>query len=238
MGELHLEVARHRLASEFQVQAKTGAPRVAYREALLTSARGSARVERHIGGKDVFGAVDLAIVVDEGLDRARIEWAEGCTIPKAFQRAIAESLALEAQTGPRFGHPLVHVAIRIEGGDSDPRRDAELAFVQAASQALRQALQEAQVGLFEPLMAFEIQCPADFSSGIIADLNSRKASVEDVRSDGPYRTVLGTVPLSRMFGYSTAVRSLSQGRASFSMTPAGLRCIPEDELAARGLVWT
>jgi len=238
MGELHLEVARHRLASEFRVQAKTGAPRVAYREALLSSARGAARVERQIGGKDVFGAVELALEVDESLDRARITWAEGCAVPRPFQRAIADSLALEAQTGPRFGHPLVHVAIQIVGGDSDPRRDTEMAFVQAASQALRQALQDARVGLFEPLMAFEIQCPADFSSGIIADLNSRKASVEDVQSDGPYRTVLGTVPLSRMFGYSTAVRSLSQGRASFSMTPAGLRPIPEDELAARGLVWT
>ncbi|MCY2958684.1 MAG: elongation factor G [Planctomycetota bacterium] len=238
MGELHLEVARHRLVTEFQIQAKTGAPRVAYREALLVGARGSARLERQIAGKDVFGAVDLELVVAPDLDRPRIDWAPGCLVPEAFRRAIAESLTLEAQTGPRFGHPLVHVAIRIVGGGTDPRRDAEMGFVQAASQALRQALQEAQVGLFEPLMAFEIQSPADFSSGIIADLNSRKASVEDVRSDGPYRTIVGTVPLSRMFGYSTAVRSLSQGRASFSMTPAGLRHIPEDELAARGLVWT
>jgi elongation factor G len=87
-------------------------------------------------------------------------------------------------------------------------------------------------------MAFEIQSPAEFSSGIIADLNARKAEVGEVRSDGPFRTILGTVPLSRMFGYSTAVRSLSQGRASFSMTPAGLRHVPEDELASRGLVWT
>lgn len=237
MGELHLEVATHRLETEFQVRAKTGAPRVAYREALLSAARGSARVERQIGGKDVFGALELVLSVDESLDRPRIDWAEDCRVPKAFQRAVADSLALEAQTGPRFGHPLVHVAIRIEGGDTDPRRDAELGFVQAASQALRQALQDAQIGLFEPLMAFEIQTPAEFASGILADLNSRKASVEDVRSDGPFRALLGTVPLSRMFGYSTAVRSLSQGRAGFSMTPAGSRRVPEDELAARGLVW-
>ena len=238
MGELHLEVARHRLTSEFRVEAKTGAPRVAYREALLAGARGSARVERQIGGKDVFGAVDLEVVVDEALERPRVDWDPACRVPAGFRRAVAESLALEAQTGPRFGHPLVHLRIRVEGGDTDPRRDAELGFVQAASQALRQALQESQVGLFEPVMAFEIQSPAEFSSGIIADLNSRKAAVEDVRSDGPFRTIVGTVPLSRMFGYSTAVRSLSQGRASFSMTPAGLRHIPEDELAARGLVWT
>ncbi len=238
MGELHLEVARHRLESEFHVSAVTGAPRVAYREGLLTSARGSARVERQIGTREVFGGVDLALEVDPLADRARIEWAADCPIPAAFRDAIEESLALEVQSGLRFGHPLVHLAIRIEGGASDPRRDAEMAFVQAASQALRQALQEAEIGLFEPLMAFEIQGPAEFSSGIIADLNSRKAAVEDVRSDGPFRTVLGTVPLSRMFGYSTAVRSLSQGRASFTMTPAGLRRVPEDELAARGLTWS
>jgi elongation factor G len=237
MGELHLEVISHRLRSEFHVGASTGAPRVAYREGLLAGARGSARVERQIAGRDVFGAVDLSLRVDPDLDRARVEWAENCPIPPAFRVAIAESLALEVQAGPRFGHPLVHAAVRVEGGDSDPRRDTEMAFVQAASQALRQALQDAEVGLYEPLMAFEIQSPAEFSSGIIADLNARKASVEDVQSDGPFRTLLGTVPLSRMFGYSTAVRSLSQGRASFSMSPAGLRRVPEDELAARGLVW-
>jgi elongation factor G len=237
MGELHLEVISHRLRSEFHVGASTGAPRVAYREGLLTGARGSARVERQIAGRDVFGAVELSLRVDPELERARVEWAESCPIPQAFRTAIAESLALEVQAGPRFGHPLVHAAVRVEGGDSDPRRDTEMAFVQAASQALRQALQDAEVGLYEPLMAFEIQSPAEFSSGIIADLNARKASVEDVRSDGPFRSLLGTVPLSWMFGYSTAVRSLSQGRASFSMSPAGLRRVPEDELAARGLVW-
>ncbi len=237
MGELHLEVARHRLESEFHVAAVTGAPRVAYREGLLTGARGSARVERQLGARDVFGGVDLEVAVVPDAERARVEWAPDCLIPPVFRGPIEDSLALEVQSGPRFGHPLVHLAIRLTGGASDPRRDAEMAFVQAASQALRQALLEATIGLFEPLMAFEIQSPAEFASGIIADLNSRKASVEDVRSDGPFRTLLGTVPLSRMFGYSTAVRSLSQGRASFSMTPAGLRRVPEDELAARGLAW-
>jgi elongation factor G len=238
MGELHLEVAQHRLEAEFKVKATVGQPRVAYREALLSGARGSGRVERQIGGKDVFGAVDVEVVADPELDRPRVDWEPACPVPAAFRRAVAESLALEAQTGPRFGFPLVHLRVRVTGGASDPRRDAELGFVQAATQALRGALEASEVGLFEPLMAFEIQTPSEFSSGIIADLNSRKAEVEDVRSEGPFRSVHGTVPLSRMFGYSTAVRSLSQGRASFSMTPAGLRRVPEEDLAARGLVWT
>jgi elongation factor G len=238
MGELHLEVARHRLEGEFRIPVKTGAPRVAYREAVLAGGRGAGRIEKQIGAKDVFGAVELEVVARPDLERPRVDWEAGCPIPPVFRRAVEEALVLEAHSGPRFGHPLVHVGIRVTGGESDPRRDAELGFVQAAAQALRAALEASDVGLFEPEMAFEIQSPAEFASGIIADLNSRKASVEDVRSDGPFRTVVGTVPLSRMFGYSTAVRSLSQGRASFGMTPAGLRRVPEDELAARGLAWS
>ncbi len=237
MGELHLEVARHRLESEFKVAARVGTPRVAYREALLAGARGSGRVERQVGGKDVFGAVDVEIVPDPELERARIEFGPACPVPQGFRRAVTESLALEAQTGPRFGFPMVHLAVAVTGGASDPRRDAELGFVQAASQALRNALAASEVGLFEPLMAFEIQTPAEFASGIIADLNARKAEVGEVLSEGGFRTIRGSVPLSQMFGYSTAVRSLSQGRAGFSMTPAGLRHVPESELEARGLVW-
>jgi elongation factor G len=112
-----------------------------------------------------------------------------------------------------------------------------MAFTQAANMALRAALEAAEVVLVEPLMTFEIQTPSEFSSGIIADLNSRRAEVADVQAEGPLRTIGGTVPLSLMFGYSTAVRSLSQGRAGFSMHPAGYRRVPAEELAARGLVW-
>ena len=87
-------------------------------------------------------------------------------------------------------------------------------------------------------MAFEVQTPAEFTSGIIADLNARKAEVGGVEVSGPLRLVTGAVPLSQMFGYSTAVRSLSQGRASFSMQPAGYRVVPPEELEARGLTWS
>ena len=110
--------------------------------------------------------------------------------------------------------------------------------MQAAAQALREALDKSEVAVLEPWMAFEILVPGEFSSGIIADLGSRKAEVGEVSSEGQFRTVTGTVALSKMLGYSTAVRSLSQGRASFSMSPIGHRAVPEDELEARGLVWT
>jgi elongation factor G len=158
-------------------------------------------------------------------------------VPPAFRRAVEEALVLSAQSGPRFGFPLVRLHVRVVGGDSDPRRDAEIGFVQAAAAALAAALEPGAVGLYEPLMAFEIHAPAEFSSGILADLNARKAEVGEVTAEGTERLLRGTVPLSAMFGYSTAVRSLSQGRAGFSLTPAGLRRVEEAELAARGLVW-
>jgi elongation factor G len=110
-------------------------------------------------------------------------------------------------------------------------------FVQAASIALRLALAAATVDLLEPVMSFEIECPPEFASGIIGDLNSRRADVGGVVASGLLTTITGNVPLVHMFGYSTVVRSLSQGRASFSMQPAGFRTVPEQELAARGLVW-
>jgi len=238
MGELHLEVAQHRLLTDFHVEARVGTPRVAYREAPTQPARGRGEVERALGGKEIHGCVELELRPTDESHPAPLEWAAAVPIPENFRRAIAETLRLDAQVGPRFGYPLARIALRVVGGRSDPRRDAEMAFVQAANQALREALEAAAVKLLEPLMSFEIQTPAEFSSGIIADLNARRAELTEVESEGALRTLHGTVALSKMFGYSTAVRSLSQGRAGFSMSPAGHREVAEEELAARGLVWS
>jgi elongation factor G len=237
MGELHLEVIQHRLESEFHVKQKTGTPRVAYREAVLSAGRGRSRVERQIGGKDVFGEVEIEVAPSDSVAIPDVDWDPKCPVPAPFRKAVAETLALDAHAGPRFGFPLTRARIRVVGGASDPRRDSEVGFVQAASLALRDALGNGDVALFEPWMSFEIQAPAEFSSGIIADLNARRAEVSDVQADGAFRQVKGTVALSKMFGYSTAVRSLSQGRAGFSMEPAGFRQVPEGELEERGLVW-
>jgi elongation factor G len=239
MGELHLEVIEHRLRDEFHVAPNVGQPRVAYREALLGTGQGRARVERILGGKEVFGALELEVRRDDEVPGARVEFVPGAAVPEAHRAATAEGLLLEAQTGPRFGYPLVHARIRVVGGEvREGKKDSELGYLQAGAQALREALEAAGVELLEPLMAFEIQAPAEFASGVIADLNARSAEVRDVRAEGALRTISGTVPLSKMVGYSTAVRSLTQGRASFSMETAGFRGVPESELAVRGLVWT
>jgi elongation factor G len=237
MGELHLEVAQHRLESEFHVKPNVGKPRVAYREAVVAPGRGRGKVDRQLGGKEVFGAVEVEVRPDPESAAPNVSWSNDCPIPQTFRKAVSETLLLDAEVGPRFGFPILQTSIEVVGGETEPRRDAEMAFTQAANQALRAALDAAEVVLVEPLMTFEIQTPAEFSSGIIADLNARRAEVADVQAAGPLRAISGTVPLSQMFGYSTAVRSLSQGRAGFSMHPAGFRRVPAEELAARGFVW-
>jgi elongation factor G len=248
MGELHLEVTMHRLQSDFNVAASMGPPRVAYRESARTAGRGSGRVERTLGAKEVFGAIELVLAPLESAKSpespespentgVQVDWADGCPVPAAFRDAVTESLELGAEVGPRFGYPLTAARITVVGGDSNPRTDAELAFVQAAAGALRHAMQAAAVDLLEPLMRFEIQTPEEFTSGIIADLNARHAEVAGLGVEEQLCTMTGTVPLAHMFGYATAVRSLSQGRASFSMEPAGFRVVPEEELVTRGMVW-
>jgi elongation factor G len=240
MGELHLEVVLHRLKTDFQVEAAMGQPRVAYREAARTAGRGSMKVERALGGKEVFGSVELELLPRpsaEGAPAVEVEWSPSCPVPQPFRPAIEEALELGAQVGPRFGYPLADARITITGGRSNPRLDAELAFVQAAAGALRHAMQAAEVDLLEPVMRFEIETPEEFTSGIIADLNARRAEVARLGVEDRLCTVSGVVPLAERFGYATAVRSLSQGRASFSMEPAGFRVVPEEELVARGMVW-
>ncbi|MCP3919164.1 MAG: elongation factor G [bacterium] len=236
MGELHLEVQLHRLESEFHVESRVGQPRVSYRESVAEGGRGSGRVERMLGGKDVFGAVDVEFVAAPGDHAPRVEWHTD-DVPDAFRPTVEEALVLEAQSGPRFGYPIVGGIVRVIGGESHSDRDAEAAFGQAAILAVRAALEKARIVLLEPRMAFDIQSPEEFASGIIADLGSRRAEVGDVVAEGDERIVTGVVPLAQMFGYSTAVRSLSQGRASFSMTPSGFIEVPEEELEARGLTW-
>jgi elongation factor G len=235
MGELHLEVMLQRLKTEAHVDAAMGQPRVAYREALCSSSRGSGRVERAIGGKEVFGAVDVEVAPGSGLE---VVWAEGCLVPREFRAAVQESLLVAAQVGPRFGFPLVDARMTLSGGESHPRLDAEVGFVQAAASALRAAMNSAVIDLLEPRMDFEITAPSEFSSGIIADLNSRHADVERVVSQETWRLISGKVALIHMFGYASAVRSLSQGRASYSMHPAGFQVVPPDQLVARGLTWS
>ncbi len=238
MGELHLEVMLHRLTREAKLTPHVGKPRVAYRESVVRGARGQGRFERQMGGKEVFAEVVLELAPDEERPRLDVEWGPEVTLAEPLRQVLAEALRLEAGSGPRFGFPLTGARMRVLAAISREGREDPAGYIQAAVGALRQALQAAEVVLLEPLMSFQVDVPAEFASGVIADLNARQAELSEVRSEGTSRHLAGSVPLSAMFGYSTAVRSLSQGRAGYSLIPAGFRRVQEAELAARGLVWS
>jgi elongation factor G len=244
MGELHLEIKEHRLSQDFHLAVHVGNPRVAYREATTRAGAGAATVDRVLAGTRNHGAVELEVrpageagaTVSAGA-APQVVWEDDGAVPEAFRGLVTEALEQGAQVGPRFGYPLVDTELAVTGGASHPECDSELGFSQAVAQALRQALQAAEVSLLEPAMAFEITAPAEFMSGILAELNSKRAEIADLEVEEGVRTVTGSVPLFTMFGYSSTLRSLSQGRASFSLTPAGFVPVPEQELEPRGLVW-
>ena len=237
MGELHLEVMQHRLERDFHIPIRVGQPRVAYREAVAAPGTGELDLERKLGGTPYSGRIRLELAgTDEGL-ASSIEWSSECEVPAAFRQAVEETLLDSATSGPRFGFPLVRARIRVLPFGKAHQSDSELGFCQAAAQALRLASEAATIDLLEPVMAFDISAPAEFMGGILAELNSKRADIAEVRSDANSRTVVGRVPLANMFGYSTVLRSLSQGRASFSLHPDGFRAVPESEIESRGLAW-
>ena len=242
MGELHLEIKEHRLRDDFHVSVRVGQPRVAYREALLAPARGAARIDRVLGGTHLFAGIELELApppAGEGhVGRVTVDWRGAGEFPAQLRPALEEALRIGAQVGPRFGFPLAGLGIAVVGVEFRPELLTEAAFTQAAAEALRQGLAGAEVALLEPLMEFEVGAPAEAMSAILGDLNGRSAEVRELTAEGELRLVKGSVPLFRVFGYATVVRSLSQGRASFGLAPSGFRRVPEAELAARGLVWS
>ena len=243
MGELHLDIALARLRTEFAVEPRVGPPRVAYRESVRIPSLGAAFVERPFGDFLAQATVELrlevlaehgrAIEVDLELDAER---------PTSFGQdawhAVHSALRAEATSGPISGHPLsgarivVTVARSAEVGAAEVGAPAagapEALWGQAAVAALRDALKGAAakggIVRMEPWMSIVIDTPFDASSGVIGDLNSRHAVMEEIVATGQEsRRVTGTAPLRELIGYSTALRSLSKGRATFNLAPAGLR---------------
>jgi elongation factor G len=235
MGELHLDVLVHRLQREFGLSVRAGRPRVAYREVVLVAGSGMATVDHNLAGGAYSGQIELELVpADLGL-ATQVEWIEGCDVPADCRAVVEQTLLHSAHVGGRFGYPLAEARIRVTGrgraGDSEP------GYCQAAVQALRHAVQSAQIELMEPVMIFEVTTPPEFMSGVLAELKSKRAEIREVSSDFSTRTINGRIAMADMFGYSTVLRSLSQGRASFSLFPDGYRSVPPAEIEARGLGW-
>ena len=229
MGELHLEVLKNRMLRDFNVAANVGPPRVTYRETIRRAVEGvEGRLIRQTGGHGQYGIVFINIEPFKGEEPVVFEnKVRGGHVPREFIRAIEESIINTAAGGVVSGYPLVNVKVTLVDGKAHEVDSSDIAFAQAASIALHKAVEDAGIKLLEPLMRVEVMTPEDFMGQVIADLSARRADITEVVARGPLRVIHCLVPLAEMFGYSTTLRSLSQGRAGYTMEPHDFVEVPQ-----------
>jgi len=220
MGELHLEVLLHRMQREFNLGANIGPPKVAYRETFTAACEVEGRHIQQTGGRGQYGRVRLRIEPFESLTGPVIvnEVRQG-EIPVEFIRAVEEGIESAATGGLLAGYPVINIKVTILGGAFHSEDSSDISFVAAANKAMRNAARDGQMALLEPIMRLEVAVPETHMGDVLNDLNSRRGAVIDMGIAGDLRTIEAKVPLAELFGYSTVVRSLSQGRASHSMEP-------------------
>jgi elongation factor G len=218
MGELHLEIIVDRLVREFKVAGNVGTPQVAYKEAVTRSAEGEGRFQTQGVGKEQYGHVVLRFEPTERGSGVSFEnKVNEELIPALYLKAIEKGIRDSLDSGPLIGYPLTDLKVQLVGGSYDEEHSTEMAFGVAAALACRKAAAEAGAVLLEPVMAVEVITPDEYLGEVINDLNRKHAQIEAVEAARNLQVVKANVPLAQMFGYSTALRSATQGRASFTM---------------------
>ncbi len=228
MGELHLEILCDRLKREHKVETNTGKPQIAYRETLTREADGEGKLVKQSGGRGQYGHVILKIFPGEPGKGVSVEnKVVGGTIPKEFINPCKAGCMEAVLNGIIAGYPVIDVRIELLDGSSHDVDSNENAFKMAAIFAVKDALKKAKCILLEPIMAVEASTPEDYQGDIMGDLNRRRGKIQGMDTRGTTAILRAEVPLSEMFGYSTAIRTLSSGRASYSMQPARFEQVPQ-----------
>ena len=218
MGELHLEILVDRMRREFNVEANVGAPQVAYREAIKKKVEVEGKFVKQSGGKGQYGHVWLIMEPNEaGKGFEFIDAIKGGTVPREFIPAVEKGLRETIPSGVLAGFPVVDVKVTLFDGSYHDVDSNENAFKMAASIGFKDGMRKADPILLEPMMAVEVETPEDYMGDIMGDLSSRRGMIQGMEDNATGKVLLAEVPLAEMFGYSTTVRSLSQGRASYSM---------------------
>ena len=227
MGELHLEIIMDRLVREFKVEAVSGQPEVAYREAMLKPASHDSKFVRQSGGRGQYGHCVLNITpMERGHGITIQNKIVGGAIPKEYIKPIEQGIREAAQTGVLAGYPLIDFNVDIVDGSYHPVDSSEMAFKIAASMGLKEAAKKAGLCLLEPIMKVEVTCPDENQGDIIGDITKRRGQIAELTADGSATKIVANVPLSELFGYATAIRSLSKGRASYVMEPTIFERVP------------
>lgn len=227
MGELHLEIIREKLRLEHDLETIAGAPQIACRETITAAAEADHLLKKQNGGSGMYARVKLAVRPLERGSGLVIENAvTGGTIPSSFMNAVHRGIEEAAVSGSLAGSPVSDVHVRIVDGAAHAKDSNEQAFRLAAGEAFREALQRASPVLLEPVMRVECSVPEDHQGDILGDLNRRRGQIVGIVQGVHQATVTAEVPLIEMFGYAGAIRSLSKGRASYSMTPSAYEVVP------------
>ncbi len=228
MGELHLEILCDRLKREHKVETNTGKPQIAYRETLTREADGEGKLVKQSGGRGQYGHVVLKVFPAEKGKGVTVEnKVVGGTIPKEYINACKSGCMEAVLNGIIAGYPVIDMHIDLLDGSSHEVDSNENAFKMAAIFAVKDALKKAKCILLEPIMAVECSTPEDYQGDIMGDLNRRRGKILGMENRGNTAILRAEVPLAEMFGYSTAIRTLSSGRASYSMQPSHFEQVPQ-----------
>ncbi len=228
MGELHLEIIMDRLRREFKVEAQSGQPQVSYRETILKKANADSKFVRQSGGRGQYGHVIMDVTPMERGHGVTIEnKVVGGNIPKEYIKPIEQGIKEAAQTGILAGYPCIDFHVDILDGSYHPVDSSETAFKIAASMGLKDACKKAGMVLLEPIMKVEITTPDENTGDIIGDVTSRRGTISEMSTEEGTTIISANVPLSELFGYATAIRSLTKGRASYSMEPSHFEPVPK-----------
>ena len=229
MGELHLDIIRDRLFREFKVEATAGKPQIAYRETMLSSAEGNGKFVRQSGGRGQYGH---AVITLEPLEKGKgIELENkivGGAIPKEFIKPTFDGIKEAALSGVVAGYPVIDFKVTLFDGSFHDVDSSEMAFKMAGIFAFKDAMKNAKPILLEPIMKVEVSTPEDYQGELMGDLNRRRGQIQGMETRGNACVIQAFVPLENMFGYSTDMRSLSSGRADYSMTPSHFEQVPQN----------
>ena len=232
MGELHLEVIIDRLKREFKVEANVGKPQIAYRETIAGSAGGEGKLVKQTGGKGQYGHVVLDVTpVEKGKGTTVDNQVVGGAIPKEFINAVLAGVNDSLLNGVVASYPVVDLKVAITDGSYHEVDSNENAFRMAAVFAMRDAMEKADPKLLEPIMAVEVSTPEEYQGDIMGDLNRRRGQIGGMETKAGVCSLRADVPLSELFGYMTDLRTISSGRASFSMEPKTFEEVPPNILA-------
>ena len=237
MGELHLDIIRDRLFREFKVEATAGKPQIAYRETMLNSSEGVGKFVRQSGGRGQYGHAVIELEPQEKGKGIEIEnKIVGGAIPKEFIKPTFDGIKEAALTGVVAGYPVIDFKVTLVDGSFHDVDSSEMAFKMAGIFAFKDAMQKASPILLEPIMKVEVSTPDEYQGELMGDLNRRRGQIQGMETRGTVCVIEAFVPLENMFGYSTDMRSLSSGRADYSMTPSHFEQVPQS--LVQGIVET